>query len=135
MEPFLLLQLAVAPAHGYALARQVAELGFRRAAEDPSVLYKVLRELEQDGILSSERKVGEEGPVRRVYRLTPAGETYLNERAADLERQAQRVAAFLDRYRQLFRDQSLLGSDVGANEEAPRTGLRQATAAHRRGRQ
>jgi hypothetical protein len=51
MEPFVLLRVAEGPAHGYELAQSIAALGFRRAADDPSVVYKVLRGLEDRGYL------------------------------------------------------------------------------------
>ena len=98
MEPFVLLRLAEGPAHGYELAPSLATLGFRRASEDPSVLYKLLRTLESEGLAESSWSEGEGGPPRRVYALTSAGEDYLHARAADLQRQAARIALFVDRY-------------------------------------
>jgi len=101
MEPFVLLSLAETPAHGYELAQAVAALGFRRATDDPSVLYKLLRGLEDQGYLSSEWGAAGAGPPPRTYRLTRSGRAYLDERAADLERQARRIKVFLGRYRRL----------------------------------
>jgi PadR family transcriptional regulator PadR len=100
MEPFVLLSLAEGgPAHGYELAQSVAALGFRRAADDPSVVYKLLRGLEDQEYLTSEWGTAEAGPPPRIYRLTAAGRAYLDERAVDLERQAKRIKVFLERYR------------------------------------
>jgi DNA-binding PadR family transcriptional regulator len=101
MEPFVLLSLAERPAHGYELAQAIAALGFRRAADDPSVLYKLLGRLQDQGYLRSEWGAAGAGPPPRTYRLTRAGRVYLHERAADLERQAERIKTFLARYRRL----------------------------------
>jgi len=101
MEPFLLLELAAGPSHGYELAQSMADLGFRRAGEDPSVVYRQLRSLNEQGRLAAEWTVGDRGS-RRVYHLTPAGEAYLHERAGDLERQARRIGTFLEHYGQRF---------------------------------
>lgn len=101
MEPFLLLELAAGPSYGYELAQSMAALGFRRAEENPSVVYKQLRSLQQQGRLASEWSMGDKA-ARRTYRLTPAGEDYLHERAADLERQARRIETFRGRYHQRF---------------------------------
>lgn len=98
MEPFVLLALADGPVHGYELAQTIASAGFRRAADDPSLLYKLLRALEAEGFATSTWADGEGGPPRRLYTLTPAGEDYLHARAADLRRQAQRIATFAARY-------------------------------------
>jgi len=103
MEPFVLLSLAEGPAHGYELAQTIARLGFRRAAEDPSVLYKLLRGLQDRGYLTSEWGAAGAGPPPRTYRLTRSGRAYLDERASDLERQAGRINVFLDRYDRLRR--------------------------------
>jgi PadR family transcriptional regulator PadR len=102
MVPFVLLALAGAPTHGYVLAGYLADLGFRRAAQDASVVYRVLRQLAEDDAVTAEWTLGDDAPPRRTYRLTPAGEAYLHDRATDLQRQAERIAVFLDRYRQLF---------------------------------
>jgi DNA-binding PadR family transcriptional regulator len=99
MEPFVLLNLAEGPAHGYELAQNIAALGFRRAGDDPSVVYKLLRGLEEQGYLTSEWGAAGAGPPPRTYRLTAAGRAYLDERAADLEPQAKRIKDFLRRYR------------------------------------
>ncbi len=102
MEPFVLLTLATGPTYGYDLAQMLSTLGFRRAAQDPSVVYKLLRALEQRGLLRSSWQASAGGPSRRSYQLTETGETYLHERAADIERQVQRLHEFLTRYAQCF---------------------------------
>jgi PadR family transcriptional regulator, regulatory protein PadR len=102
MEPFILLLLAEGAAHGYEVAQAMTDWGFRRAARDPSGMYKVLRQLEEQGYLGSDWAFEGAGPARRVYRLTKAGEAYLHERAQDLNRQAQRIAEFGERYRERF---------------------------------
>jgi PadR family transcriptional regulator PadR len=106
MEPFVLLRLAEGPAHGYELAQAIAALGFRRAADDPSVLYKLLRGLQDGGYLTSDWGAAGAGPPPRTYRLTRSGWAYLDERAQDLERQAKRIRVFLARYRGLVRTSS-----------------------------
>jgi DNA-binding PadR family transcriptional regulator len=113
MEPFVLLILAEGPRHGYELAQAMAALGFRRAADDPSVVYKVLRGLQDQGHLASEWGAAGAGPPPRVYRLTRSGRAYLDERVADLERQARRIDVFLDRYHRLV---------VGGRPDQPRKG-------------
>ncbi|MFC1984162.1 PadR family transcriptional regulator [Chloroflexota bacterium] len=102
IEPFILLWLAHKPDYGYNLARMAAAVGFRRPAEDPSVLYKVLCVMEKRGFLASTWSTDKGGPRRRIYKLTPSGEAYLHERAADLARQEQRLAVFAESYGQRF---------------------------------
>jgi poly-beta-hydroxybutyrate-responsive repressor len=98
MEPFVLLALADGPTHGYELAQAIASVGFRRASEDPSLLYKVLRGFEAEGLAESSWADGDAGPPRRMYTLTRSGEEYLHTRAGDLRRQAKRIETFVERY-------------------------------------
>lgn len=113
MEPFLLLELSEGPAYGYDLARTMGVLGFKRAAEDPSTVYKLLRNLEERSYVSSSWLLLENGAPRRMYELLPAGHRYLHERAKDLRREAQRVAQFLDRYQHHFPDEIPNEAEIG----------------------
>jgi PadR family transcriptional regulator, regulatory protein PadR len=110
MEPFVLLEIARGPAHGYEIARAIGALGFRRAAEDPSVLYKLLRTFEEEGLATSDWAIADAGPPRRVYSLTSKGREYLAQRADDLERQQKRIEVFLDEFAKWKRKAARLGS-------------------------
>lgn len=119
MEPFVLLMLTEGAAHGYDLAQKLGSLGFRRAVADPSVLYKLLRALESEGLAESSWAEGDGGPPRRVYTLTRSGEDYLRTRAGDLQRQAKRIATFLERY-QTWASQPQRGSGSSGRSRADR---------------
>src|SRR5919198_4103060 len=75
-EPALLLLLSEGPAHGYELLEQLPELtGERRI--DMGNLYRVLRALEEDGIVRSEWRGDAPGPSKRIYELTDEGQRLL----------------------------------------------------------
>lgn len=79
MEELVLGMLKVGPAHGYDLRKRVhAELGpaWRIAS---SQLYGWLRRLEEEGYVMSAPEDAADGPPRRVYALTPAGEERFQE--------------------------------------------------------
>ena len=96
-EPALLLLLRERPAHGYELLEALPDLtGETRV--DMGNLYRVLRALEEDGLVTSRWEAGEPGPSKRIYDLTPAGRRLLDEWAAALQRARERVDTFLDRY-------------------------------------
>jgi PadR family transcriptional regulator PadR len=118
MEPFVLLELAGGPAHGYELAQALSETGFRRIRNDASILHRLLRALETEGYATSSWERGESGPARQFYRLTPDGEAYLASRAHDLVRHRARIDTFLDRYR-LVRRMKLRALRAGTNEDRP----------------
>lgn len=97
-EPSLLLLLRERPAHGYELLERLPALtGDERV--DMGNLYRVLRALEEEDIVSSQWRDDLPGPSKRMYALTPTGRRLLDEWAAALERAEERIATFLDRYR------------------------------------
>jgi PadR family transcriptional regulator, regulatory protein PadR len=96
-EPATLLLLRERPAHGYELLDALPELtGETRV--DMGNLYRVLRALEEDGLVRSEWEAGAPGPARRTYELTAEGHRLLDEWAAALAGSRRRIDAFLDRY-------------------------------------
>jgi len=98
LEPALLLLLRERPQHGYTLVEELARLGYDPGLLDPSLVYRVLRELEQAGSAISDWDTGESGPPRRVYRLTREGEEQLRWWADDLRRTRAEIDRFLKLY-------------------------------------
>jgi PadR family transcriptional regulator PadR len=96
-EPALLLLLLERPTHGYELLEQLPTLtGESRV--DMGNLYRVLRALEEDGLVTSRWEAGEPGPAKRTYELTAEGKRLLEEWADALRRSRERIDKFLDRY-------------------------------------
>ncbi len=79
LQAWLLLLLAERDNHGYELVRQLSDELPEEMVPDPGVVYRTLRRLEQDGALSSTLRSGAGGPARKVYALTPAGRSHLEE--------------------------------------------------------
>jgi poly-beta-hydroxybutyrate-responsive repressor len=96
-EPAVLLLLRDRPAHGYELLEQLAEF-LPGERIDMGNLYRVLRALEEDGLVSSEWSDDRPGPAKRVYRLTEAGDAVLADWAAALDAAQRRITSFLTRY-------------------------------------
>ena len=95
--PALLLLLRERPAHGYELVEGLQEL-LPGERIDMGNLYRVLRALEEDGLVESEWHDGAPGPAKRVYRLSDAGARLLDEWASALTRARERIDGFLTRY-------------------------------------
>jgi PadR family transcriptional regulator PadR len=75
-ESALLLLLHRDPAHGYTLLEQLEEFGLGEIA--PSVVYRVLRDMEAQGwVTSTWDEEQAQGPPRRVYRITALGDEVL----------------------------------------------------------
>ena len=96
-EPALLLLLRERPAHGYDLIERLPALTGEQRVEMGN-LYRLLRALEDEGLVSSEWDAGSPGPARRRYALTDAGARLLDQWAEALRRSQDRTATFLERY-------------------------------------
>ena len=76
-EPAVLILLAERPTHGYELLERLPELlGEERV--DVGNLYRFLRTLEQDGVVTSEWSAELPGPAKRTYALTADGRALLD---------------------------------------------------------
>ncbi len=96
-EPALLLLLREAPAHGYDLIDRLPEL-LPDQRIDMGNLYRVLRSLEEEGIVHSEWDADAQGPAKRTYELTDEGRALLDAWAEALRGTAETIGAFLARY-------------------------------------
>jgi len=98
MEPCLLLSLRGDASHGYNLIDELAQFGFEPGSIDPSIIYRLLREMEGQGWVESEWDTTGSGPPRRVYAVTPAGEEYLARWIADLRCTRDEIDRFIALY-------------------------------------
>ena len=96
VEPAVLLLLEERSAHGYDLLERVRELSGEPI--DMGNLYRVLRALEEDGLVRSEWQAEGPGPARRSYEITDAGGRLLATWAESLRATHGRIGAFLERY-------------------------------------
>ena len=96
-EPAVLLALRSGPSHGYELADAVNEWGDHYAV-DSGNLSRMLRSLEEDGLVSSTWSEGGPGATRRVYRLEPKGERVLAAWVDSLADTEQTLAEFRRRH-------------------------------------
>jgi PadR family transcriptional regulator PadR len=96
LRPCLLLMLAEGPSHGYELLEQVRRLGLRGA--EPSALYRSLRAMEREELVSSSWEMSRAGPPRRTYLLSDAGHRALRSSVGSLRDVQRLLATMLDRY-------------------------------------
>lgn len=117
IEPFLLFELVRQSSYGYDLIRWLADYGFRRATDEPGMVYKVLRSLEDHGSILSTWSTRESGPARRYYEITPDGHDLLRRRIGQLRRAQDRIDRLLRDYGQLHSE--LDETDEGATAREP----------------
>ena len=97
VEPSLLLLLRERPMHGYELLERLPELGIEGRV-DIGNLYRLLRALEEEGIVGSEWSAELPGPAKRTYELTAEGRRLLDRWAEALRRAQDVIAEFQRRY-------------------------------------
>jgi PadR family transcriptional regulator, regulatory protein PadR len=96
VEPSLLLLLRERPLHGYELLERIPELGEGRV--DIGNLYRLLRRLEDEGLVRSEWSADLPGPAKRTYELTAEGRRLLDRWAEALVEAQQTIGKFIERY-------------------------------------
>jgi len=109
----LLLLLGQRPSHGYELIQRLNEADFKSGEADAATVYRNLRRMDKDGLIESHWEVGESGPGRRLYQLTPQGEESLKVWAKYIAQQKAKLENFLKAYFQF--KESLPAREDGVN--------------------
>ena len=112
LQPCLLVMLHGGDAHGYNLMSGLEMFGFSPGRSDPSLIYRALREMENIGLVTSQWDSDSRGPQRRVYQITPEGETDLVGWVSDLKRTRDEIDALLKAYEEVDVRKALKGGDV-----------------------
>lgn len=102
LRPAILLLLKQDPSHGYTLIEDLRREDLIDEDLDPAVVYRYMREMEDEGLLVSEWDTTGSGVPRRVYRLTPAGETFARGCLVNLRRTRRRLGHIFRLYRVQF---------------------------------
>jgi PadR family transcriptional regulator PadR len=98
IQPSLLLQLAKKAAHGYELMDSLRSAQGMENLADPGMLYRTLRQFEEDELVISTWDTEGRGPARRVYQITDAGREYLEWWATDIRKTRAQLDQFLAEY-------------------------------------
>ena len=100
VQPAVTALLAGEPLHGYRLLELLAEeIVFRDQPPDPAGVYRLLKNMEQDGLISSDWELQSSGPARRLYTLTDRGRACLDQwlqTLTDYQASITRVISLLD---------------------------------------
>ena len=95
IEPRLLYLIRRSPCYGYEMTEQMADLPFPGLPPDSAAVYRMLRDLERQGLVCSEWQPGEAGPSKRIYYITPAGEARLEAWLAALKERVRILNRFI----------------------------------------
>ena len=103
VQPSILMVLYLNPSYGYELIQNIRKFGFMEGQAPPGMIYRHLRQLEEEGLVSSEWKTEGAGPARRVYQLAPDGKEMLAMWIEFMDRQAKNLNKFIAQYRKTQR--------------------------------
>ncbi len=99
LRPAILLLLREQEGHGYELASRLAELGLEIPPNNGG-LYRSLRTMAGEGLVTSYWTAPERGSPRRVYAITEVGEQHLEQQSMPcLASLLRTVREMLNRYR------------------------------------
>lgn len=99
VQPSLLMALMKKSSYGYELSAMIGEYGFIQGDPPPGMIYRHLRQMEEDGLVNSEWDSEGAGPARRVYALTDMGREVLHAWVEYMDRQANALSRFVEAYR------------------------------------
>src|ERR687891_1450771 len=86
LDLLILKIIALEPMHGWAIAQRIRQMSKEVLQVGQSALYPALHKLEQQGWITAEWKVSENGRRAKFYALTRPGRRALEREAANWER-------------------------------------------------
>ena len=100
LQPAILMLLSEEEMHGFALLKRISETPlFNGEYPDPTGLYRFLKKMEAQGMLSSREEVQENFPSKKMYSITEFGkeclvnwETTIRQYAAELKELSDQIA-------------------------------------------
>jgi len=99
IQPSLLLALKRKPSYGYELIQEISTFGFVEGQAPPGMIYRHLRDMEENGWVQSEWHTEEAGPAKRIYQLTDEGREILSFWISYMDQQARKLADFIAMYK------------------------------------
>lgn len=103
IQPSILLALKQKSSYGYELIQDISRFGFVEGAAPPGMIYRHLRDLEDNGLVSSEWKTDDTGPAKRMYNITPDGTEILDFWILHMESQVAKLNNFIQMYQNIIK--------------------------------
>lgn len=84
--PAILAILIKEPTYGYSLIEKLEKLDIDVSLFHPSIIYRTLRMMEMEGLVSSRWDIRDIGPARRMYTITEIGKSFLKSWSLNVKR-------------------------------------------------
>jgi PadR family transcriptional regulator PadR len=107
LEVSLLQLLQERSGYGYGLIEELESFGFPQDELQAGTLYRTLRSLEKQELVTSAWEEGGPGPRRRVYSITEAGTARLEQWVELLAHRKERIEKLLERHEALQQGESI----------------------------
>jgi PadR family transcriptional regulator, regulatory protein PadR len=101
IQPSILLGLLLKASYGYELIQNIQKFGFVEGQAPPGMIYRHLRQLEEDGLVSSNWETKSSGPAKRMYTVTEEGKEVLAIWIDYMDKQARTLNDFIAAYKKL----------------------------------
>ncbi|MFN2354140.1 MAG: PadR family transcriptional regulator [Desulfopila sp.] len=103
LQPCILMQLTKGDRHGYDLLMGLDDFIDDARQYDPSIIYRLLRDLEANGHVASYEGDISLGPKRKMYSITAAGKNLLHTWMEDLRSSRKEIDRLLDVYAEHYK--------------------------------
>ena len=98
IQSSILMALKIRSSYGYELIKEISQFGFVEGQAPPGMIYRHLRDLEENGLVSSEWQTEGAGPAKRVYQLTSEGSEILDVWIVYMKNQVEKLLNFIEIY-------------------------------------
>ncbi len=107
LEGYILLLLSRGPSHGYDLTHSMLEFNVEFSGiGQMGTLYRLLRQMEESGLVVSSWNTEGKGAPRRIYRITRLGEEHLRNYVKQLKNMRERIDEFISCYEESHLDRN-----------------------------
>jgi poly-beta-hydroxybutyrate-responsive repressor len=103
IQPSILLGLLLKESYGYELIQNIQRFGFVEGQAPPGMIYRHLRQLEEDALVASRWETEGVGPAKRMYTITDEGKEVLAIWADYMKTQSDKLREFIETYGRLQR--------------------------------
>ena len=118
IQASILLGLFSAPSYGYELISSIQSFGFIQGSAPPGMIYRHLRQMEEDNLVSSQWETPESGAAKRIYTLTGEGHEVLGLWIEFMEANVDKLNRFIGKYREItLRDGGEPAAPKGPSKE------------------
>lgn len=105
MKFLLLRAIYEKPSYGYEIIKKIKKITDNRHQIKSGTAYTILRRMEEQKLLKSDWKKNEQGPNKRIYKVTSAGEEQLKNWLEVIIERKKMIDKMVDFYNNHFKDQ------------------------------